>query len=99
MTYAIVRVKMLDILKEDNAVENFKTSDHWLSAFMKRHKLSWQKRTRISQKLPAQTEESLERFCQFIICLRVAKSFELHNIFNMDKTPVWFDMTRNFTIN
>jgi hypothetical protein len=28
VTYAIVRVKMLDILKENNAVKNFKTSDH-----------------------------------------------------------------------
>jgi Tc5 transposase DNA-binding domain len=99
VTYATVRVKMLDILREDNAVEDFKTSDNWLSAFMKRYKLAWRRRTRISQKLPAQTEELLERFRQFIIRLRIQKSFELHNIFNMDETPVWFDMAGNFTIN
>lgn len=66
---------------------------------MKRHKLAWRRRTRISQKLPAQTEELLERFRQFIIHLRTVKSFELHNIFNMDETPIWFDMAGNFTIN
>ena len=92
---------MLNILKEDNnvLVENFKMSNHWVSAFMKRYKLAWRRRTRISQKLPAQIEEPLERFHQFIIRLRVEKSYELGNIFNMDETPVWFDMAGNFTVN
>jgi len=99
VTYAIVRVKMLEILEEDNAAEDFKTSDNWLSTFMKRYKLAWRRRTKISQKLPAQTEELLVKFHQFIIHLRIEKSFELHNIFNMDETPVWFDMAGNFTIN
>ena len=36
---------------------------------------------------------------QFVSNLRMTKSFELHNIFNMDKTPVWFDMAGNFTVN
>lgn len=120
VTYAIVKVKMLNILKEDNvasavaetaetavtvaptttamAAESFKTSDKWISSFMKRNKLAWRRRTRVSQKLPAQTEELLEKFRQFIIQLRIKKSFELHNILNMDETPVWFDMAGNFTI-
>ncbi len=125
VTYAIVKVKMLDILKEDNvasvttapttpavaaaatspttptaitAAESFKTSDCWISSFLKRYNLTWRRRTRVSQKLPAQTEESLERFHQFITRLRIKKSFELHNILNMDETPVWFDMAGNFTI-
>ena len=59
---------MLNILKEDNNVlaEHFKMSNHWVSAFMKRYKLAWRRRTRISQKLPAQIKKLLERFCQFI---------------------------------
>ena len=116
VTYAIVKVKMLDILKKDNvasavavtattvaattamAAESFKTSDKWMSSFMKRNKLAWRRRTRVSQKLPAQTEELLEKFRQFIIQLRIKKILELHNILNMDETPVWFDMAGNFTI-
>ena len=31
--------------------------------------------------------------------LRIKNCYELCNIFNMDETPVWFDMARNFTIN
>ena len=27
------------------------------------------------------------------------KSFEMCDIFNMDETPVWFDMADNFTVN
>ena len=105
VTYRILRLKMLDILRESdmivlygNVAEKFKTSNRWLSAFMKRYKLSWRRRTRISQKLPAQTEELLNKFRQFIIQLRTEKCFELCNIFNMDETPVWFDMAGNFTI-
>jgi hypothetical protein len=80
------------------AVESFKTSDKWISSFMKRNNLAWRRRTRVSQKLPAQTEELLEKFRQFIIQLKIKKSFKLYNILNMDETPVWFDMAGNFTI-
>ena len=65
---------------------------------MKRFKLSQRWRTKISQKLPSQTNELLKNFNQFIIRLRTEKSFELSNILNMDETPVWFDMAGNFTI-
>jgi hypothetical protein len=65
---------------------------------MKRFKLSQRRRTKISQKLPSQTEEALAKFHQFIIRLRTKKSFDLCNIFNMDETPVWFDMAGNFTV-
>ena len=41
----------------------------------------------------------MERFQQFVTHLRIEKSFEYHYIFNMDETPVWFDMLSNFTIN
>ena len=65
---------------------------------MKRFNLSQRHQTKVSQKLPSQTAELLENFCQFIINLRTKKSFELSNILNMNETPVWFDMAGNFTI-
>jgi hypothetical protein len=106
VTYTILRHKMLEILKEPdmialygNVAETFKTSNRWISAFMKRNKLAWRRRTRISQKLPSQTKELLDKFRNFIIRLRIEKCFDLANIFNMDETPVWFDMAGNFTIN
>ncbi len=97
---------MLEILKEPdmmnlygNLTNNFKTSLHWLTTFMKRYKLFLKKRTKISQKLLNQTQELLENFYQFVTRLRIEKSFELCNILNIDETPVWFDMAENFTVN
>ncbi|CAB4418836.1 unnamed protein product [Rhizophagus irregularis] len=97
---------MFDILEEPemialygNSTEKFKASFRWLTLFMKRYKLSLRQRTKIFQKLLKQTEESLEKFQQFVTRLRIQKSFEFSNIFNMDETPVWFDMVGNFTIN
>ena len=47
VTYAIIRVKMLEILKEPNIMtlygdvtNNFKLSNKWLYGFMKRQRLS-----------------------------------------------------------
>ncbi|CAB4426669.1 unnamed protein product [Rhizophagus irregularis] len=88
--YTILRIKMQEILKEPEMT--------WISSFMKRYKLSWRRRTKIFQKLPSQTEESLVKFHQFIHRLRTEKSFDLCNIFNIDETPVWFDMAGNFTV-
>ncbi|GBC35822.2 pogo transposable element with KRAB domain [Rhizophagus irregularis DAOM 181602=DAOM 197198] len=105
VTYTILRIKMQNILKEREMItlyggsaKEFKTSCQWISSFMKRYKLSWRRRTKISQKLPRQTEETLAKFHQFINNLRTRKSFDLCNIFNMDKPPVWFNMVGNFTI-
>ncbi|UZO17074.1 uncharacterized protein OCT59_008436 [Rhizophagus irregularis] len=99
VTYTILRIKMQNILKERKMItlyggsaKEFKTSCQWISSFMKRYKLSWRRRTKISQKLPSQTEETLAKFHQFINNLKTRKSFDLCNIFNMDETPVWFDM-------
>ena len=95
---------MIEILNEPemksiygNSVEGFKTSSRWMFAFMKRYKLSQRHRTKISQKLPEQTNESLTKFQRFTIQLR-KKHFEMSNILNMNETPVWFNMAKNFTI-
>ncbi|GBC24355.2 pogo transposable element with KRAB domain [Rhizophagus irregularis DAOM 181602=DAOM 197198] len=105
ITTVNLRISMFEILDRPemislygNSIETFKATSSWLSAFMKRYKLALRRRTKVSQKLPEQTEELLEKFRRFVIRIRVRKSFELCNIFNMDETPVWFDMAGNFTI-
>ena len=82
-----------------NLTEEFKTSHRWVVAFMKRYNLALRSHTRISQKLPNQTQELLESFYQFVANLRIKKSFELENILNMNKTLVWFDMAGTLIIN
>ncbi|CAG8737589.1 5819_t:CDS:2, partial [Acaulospora morrowiae] len=106
VTYVTIRNKMLEILKESEMVvlygnigEDFKTSQHWILGFMKRFNLALRRQTRISQKLPNKTQEQLEKFQKFVKKLRIEKPFELGNIFNMDETPVWFDMAGVYTIN
>ena len=97
---------MFEILKEPELLvlygdltEEFKTSQRWILGFMKRYKLALRRRTRISQKLPDKTQELLESFYKFVTNLRIEKCFELKNIFNMDETPVWFDMAGVYTVN
>ncbi|GES79458.1 pogo transposable element with KRAB domain [Rhizophagus clarus] len=58
----------------------------------------WRQHTKVSQKLPSQTNELLKNFQEFIIRLRTEKLFQMSNILNMDETPVWFNMPGNFTI-
>lgn len=106
VTSATIKVAMFNILEEPDIIalygdttETFKASRNWLNRFMKRYKLSLRRRTKVSQKLPRQTQELLENFYQFITRLKIEKSIESCNIFNMDETPVWFDMAGNFTIN
>ncbi|CAB4441520.1 unnamed protein product [Rhizophagus irregularis] len=72
-----------------NLMNDFKMSNRWLYAFTKRQKLSLRRRTKISQKLPQQTEQLLESFYRFPTRLRIEKSYEMCNIFNMDETPVY----------
>ena len=102
----IIQNKMREILREpsiivrynSNLINNFKVSLHWLGSFLKRYKLSLRRRTKVSQKLPQQVKESLEKFNKFVTDLRIERSFEPCDIFNMDETPVWFDMAGNFTV-
>ncbi len=85
VNYIAVRLQMCKILKDNS--------------FMKRFNLSLRRRTKISQKLPEDTEEKLEEFRRFVIRLRTQYNFDLNSIFNMDETPVWFDMAGNITVN
>lgn len=105
VTFDFARIEMFKILKEPdmrdlygNSAKNFKASHRWMFAFMKRYGLSQRRRAKVSQKLPSQLERSLENFYNFITRLKQRKLFELPDILNMDETPVWFDMTGNFTI-
>jgi hypothetical protein len=105
VTFMTIKASMFEILGRAEMIAlygdlriKFKATTGWLNAFMKRYNLSRRRRTKISQKLPGQLEEKLEDFRRFVIRLRIRKSFELYNIFNMDETPVWFDMAGNFSI-
>jgi len=43
-------------------------------------------------------EKKLQSFQRYVITLRKEKNFSMGQIGNIDKTPIWFDMPRNYTI-
>jgi hypothetical protein len=98
---------MCKILKEPSIQALYPAGEYefqgnlsWINSFMNRFGLSLRRRTKISQKLPEKLEEKLDEFRRFIIRLRILYNFDLNNIFNMDKTPVWFDIAGNtITVN
>ena len=97
---------MYKILKEPTIQALYPMGEHefqgtlsWIYSFMKRFDLSLRRKTKISQKLPEDTEAKIEEFRRFIIRLRTKYNFDLNSIFNMDETPVWFDMAGSMTIN
>ena len=97
---------MFKILKEPAMQTLYPTGEYefqgnlsWINCFMKRYELSLRRRTKISQKLPEDLEQKLDEFRRFVIRLRTQYNFDLNSIFNMDETPVWFDMAGNMTVN
>ena len=76
----------------------FTASAGWLQKFMIRHSLSLRRATSIQQKLPQQLQRKLETFLQEITAIRKLHQFNADSILNMDETPIWFDMPRNYTV-
>nr|XP_002730631.1 PREDICTED: pogo transposable element with KRAB domain-like [Saccoglossus kowalevskii] len=76
----------------------FKASDGWLHSFKKRHTLSTRVRTSIGQKLPPDYEEKIAQFHRFVIQLRQQHNYPLSDVYNMDETPLRFDMPGNRTL-
>ena len=95
----VIRLKAKSMAKARNIAESeFKASVHWCHRFMDRHDLSIRRRTTISQKLPENFEDKLEKFQAFIIAERKKHKYELSLIGNADQTPLTFDMPSNSTV-
>ena len=95
----VIRLKAKLMAKARNVGESeFKASVHWCRRFMDRHALSIRRRTTISQKLPENFEDKLQRFQAFIIAERKKHEYELSLIGNADQTPLTFDMPANSTV-
>ncbi len=77
---------------------DFSASDGWLRCFKRRHCLSTRFRTSVGQKLPPDHEEKLLSFQKFLIQLRKKHEYPLSHIYNMDETPMQFDMPPTRTL-
>ena len=72
------------------AESEFKASVHWCHHFMDQHGLSICRRTTISQKLPENFEDKLQKFKAFIIAEQKKQECELSVIGNVDQTLLSF---------
>ncbi len=78
--------------------QDFQASDGWLNRFKRRHTLSTRAATSIGQKLPKDHEEKLLSFQRYVIKMREEHQYDLEDIFNMDETPLRFDMPTSKTL-
>lgn len=93
-----VRMKAQSIAQE-LGVEGFVGGPSWCYRFMKRNQLSMRTRTTMCQQLPADFNEKVENFQNFIESA-VAKFNVLHDhIINMDKVPLTFDIPMGRSVN
>ena len=94
----MIRMKAIAVAKELEEAD-FVGSVSWCDRFMRRRGLSLRKRTRISQKLPADYEEKMLQFQRFIIKMRKKNNYQIGQIGNMDEVPMCFDMPPDRTVN
>ena len=97
VTRLAIRARALQIAPKYN-FPNFKASAGWCTRFMDRSSLTLTQKTHIAQKLPKDIDEKVHNFFAFVIKERKRFDFALKNIINMDKTPMYFDMPGNTTV-
>ena len=93
-----IRLKALAIAKTVEGGNGFKASVNWCYRFMARHNYSIRRRTHISQQLPADFDDKLIKFQQFIISQRKKNEYDLGLIGNADQTPLTFDLPSEMTV-
>ena len=77
---------------------SFKASCGWYEKWKRRHLVSMRKKTTLAQRLPTNLEENIVRFHHFIIAARKRSNYPLSCIYNMDETPMHFELPSNQTL-
>ena len=76
----------------------FKGTRKWAQKFMRRNDLIIRAKTLIAQKLPAALEQKITGFVHAVKETRVGYNYPKELIGNMDKTPMYLDMSGNTTV-
>ncbi|PFX30588.1 Centromere/kinetochore protein zw10-like [Stylophora pistillata] len=90
----ILRLKAKE-LSDDPA---FKASRGWYEKWKRRHSVSMRTKTTLAQRLPADLEENIVCFHRFVIAARRRADYPLSRIYNMDETPMRFELPSNRTL-
>ena len=76
----------------------FKASVGWYVNWKRRHSITLRTKTTLAQRLPNDLEEKIVQFHRFIIAARHRHGYSLSRIFNMDETPMRFEMPSSRTL-
>ena len=75
----------------------FKASLGWYQNWKKCHAMSFRTKTSLAQRLPQDLEEMIQ-FHRFVIAARQRHGYLLSRIFNMDETPMRFELPLSTTL-
>ena len=78
--------------KEFSTDPAFKASLGWYQNWKRRHSVSFRAKTTLAQWLPEDMEEKIVQFHRFIIAARQRAGYPLSRIYNMDETPMRFEL-------
>ena len=70
----------------------FKASLGWYRNWKRRHSLSLRTKTTLAQRLPYDLENKILQFHRFVIAARQQMQYPLAKIFNIDETPMQFEL-------
>ena len=84
--------------KELSDDPSFKTSSGWYEKWKRRHLVSMRTKTTLAQQLPADLEENIVWFHCLVIAARKRGNYPLSRIYNMDETPMRFELPLNQTL-
>ena len=76
----------------------FKASVGWYINWKRRHSITTRTKTTLAQRLPNDLKEQTVKFHQFVIAARQRRGYPLSRIFNMDETPMRFEMPSSRTL-
>ena len=84
--------------KELSSDPDFKASLGWYQRWKKHHSISLRTKTTLAQRLPQDLEEKTIQFHRFVIALRQRYGHSLSRLFNMDETPMRFELPLSITL-
>ena len=84
--------------KEFSDDPSFKASRGWYDKWKRRHSVSMRTKTTLAQRLPADLKENIVQFHRFVIAARRRADYPLSRIYNMDETPMRFELPSSRTL-
>lgn len=91
-------LKMATEIADELHEENFVGSIGWVRGFRRRNRIVTRRRTRVSQKLCATSEEELRDFQKQIVDLIKLHKYDSEAILNIDEVGITFDNPSNYSL-